>query len=464
VLLLITCACAIPDNSNDDDYEYMTSSENSQAFPDKWLEVPLDHFNLFDNRTWKMRYFVNNEFFKTGQPLFIEVGGEWTIDGTALKSGQMYSLAKKHHGMLVETEHRYYGKSLPFSTNFSTINLKYLQMEQALEDLAYFIEYFKTSTPGLENSMVVLHGCSYPGMLVTWMRLRFPHIVDISYASSAPLGVGLDYPEYFEIVSEVYANVSVSCINTIREGFNKTAELLRTHSGRKIVKNSLKKWNCGNINKMNSLEILNTMLSILNVQNDPIKYEDVACLVLSMDTDDTSPFQRLANLVILKSKDQGACSNDDDDTDNDEDTEGTRNNLAWSYQTCTEMGTFQTLNRANSKHPFAMDATIQESVDECIDDFGEMVTEQVLRTGTERVTRRYGGKKPKVTKVVTIQGTNDPWKHLASLEDYNSEAPVFIVKGSHCVDISPSDDDPDDLIETRKKVRDLISKWINNIT
>lgn len=46
--------------------------------------------------------------------------------------------------------------------------------------------------------------------------------------------------------------------------------------------------------------------------------------------------------------------------------------MSWSYQTCTEQGTFQTLNRSNSRHPFAMDATVEESVEQCVMEFGGM--------------------------------------------------------------------------------------------
>ena len=81
---------------------------------DQWMTVPLDHFNLFDNRTWQMRYKMRKNFFRKGNPLFLEIGGESTIDGSELTSGPIYKLAKRHHGMMVVTEHRYYGKSLPF--------------------------------------------------------------------------------------------------------------------------------------------------------------------------------------------------------------------------------------------------------------------------------------------------------------------------------------------------------------
>lgn len=47
------------------------------------------------------------------------------------------------------------------------------------------------------------------------------------------------FSEYFEIVSDVYANVSVDCIDTIRIGFNQTAELMKTSEGRKQVRDAL---------------------------------------------------------------------------------------------------------------------------------------------------------------------------------------------------------------------------------
>lgn len=427
------------------------------AVNERWLEVPLNHFDLFDNRTWKMRYLVNERFYKPGGPLFIEVGGEWKIDGTNLIVGTFAQLAKQHNGMLVETEHRYYGESLPFGTDFAVPNLKYLQMEQALEDLAYFIEHFKSTNPGMNSSKVIVHGCSYPGMLVTWMRLRFPHIVDISYASSAPLGVGLDYPEFYEVVNDVYANVSSGCIDTIKIGFNQTTNLLKTEDGRAKVREAFKDWTCGDIDDMNSMKILGKIITVLNVMHDPSQYEEVACLTLSLDDDDLEAFQRLANFIILKSKHIASCKDE-------EDPDGDRNGVSWSYQTCTEMGTFQTLNRKNSHHPFEMDLSVEESVADCVNSFGGIVTEHVLRTGIERVIRRYGGLKPKVTKVVTVQGTHDPWKHLAHLEDYGPEAPVWLVDGSHCADVSIRDDDSEQVTGVRIRVKNLISKWIKEIS
>jgi len=49
-------------------------------------------------------------------------------------------LAEKYGVRFFVVEHRFYGKSQPFG-NLSTANLKWLNSEQSLEDLANFIDY-----------------------------------------------------------------------------------------------------------------------------------------------------------------------------------------------------------------------------------------------------------------------------------------------------------------------------------
>ena len=258
-------------------------------------------------------------------------------------------------------------------------------------------------------------------------------------------------------MNDVYANISSECSGTIKIGVNQTLELFKTDEGRTRVRNAFRKWDCGDVDEMNSMEIFGKIVGVLNVMHDPSQYEEVACLAMSMDTDELEEFERLANFVILKSKHIASCKSDPN-------AEPDLNSIAWAYQTCTEMGTFQTLDRKNAHHPFEMDMSVQESVEECVKSFGGIVTEDVLNTGIERVTRRYGGKKPKVTKVISIQGTHDPWKHLAHLEDYGPEAPVWVIDGSHCADFSVRSDDSKEVVEVREKVKKLITKWFKEIS
>jgi len=55
-------------------------------------------------------------------------------------------LAKEFNAVLVYMEHRYYGNSMPFNnqhTAYKPENLKYLTVEQALEDYSEFLHYFR---------------------------------------------------------------------------------------------------------------------------------------------------------------------------------------------------------------------------------------------------------------------------------------------------------------------------------
>lgn len=67
----------------------------------------------------------------------------------------------------------------------STAGLKYHTVDLALADLAYFIETIKKSRGEYESSKVVFFGGSYPGALAIWFRIKYPHLVDVVYASSA---------------------------------------------------------------------------------------------------------------------------------------------------------------------------------------------------------------------------------------------------------------------------------------
>lgn len=57
----------------------------------------------------------NEEFFGgPGSPIFLMAGGEWDIHPAWISAGNMYEMARENKGYLIYTEHRYYGKTLPF--------------------------------------------------------------------------------------------------------------------------------------------------------------------------------------------------------------------------------------------------------------------------------------------------------------------------------------------------------------
>jgi thymus-specific serine protease len=114
---------------------------------------------------------------------------------------------------MISLEHRFYGESQP-TNDMSVENLRYLSSEQALADLASFITYMKTWSPGdfpmttppihlsadLGNGPWVSFGGSYPGSLATWLKSSNPAIVQGTVGSSAPVFSIYDFSQYAQVL------------------------------------------------------------------------------------------------------------------------------------------------------------------------------------------------------------------------------------------------------------------------
>lgn len=60
------------------------------------------------------RYFVNDTFYKSGGPIFLQLGGEGTANPIWTVVGQVSTrFAPNYNALVVLLEHRYYGKSYP---------------------------------------------------------------------------------------------------------------------------------------------------------------------------------------------------------------------------------------------------------------------------------------------------------------------------------------------------------------
>jgi hypothetical protein len=104
------------------------------------------------------------------------------------------NMAKEFGARVLVLEHRYYGTSQPFD-NLNTENLKWLNSEQALEDLASFIVWAKSSEKtGIDPKREwITIGGSYPGALSAWFRMKYPHLVIGAWASSAVINAIDDF-------------------------------------------------------------------------------------------------------------------------------------------------------------------------------------------------------------------------------------------------------------------------------
>ncbi|XP_076286949.1 putative serine protease K12H4.7 isoform X2 [Lasioglossum baleicum] len=437
-----------------------------QKIDEAWIKQPLDHFNPRDNRTWSMRYYENSALFKAGGPILIMIGGEWEISTGFLQTGQMYEVAKVHNGMLYYTEHRYYGKSHP-TEDLASKNLQYLSVDQALADLAYFIET-KKQEKAFQNSVVVVFGGSYAGNMAAWARLKYPHLIQGALASSAPVFAKADFHEYYEVVTESLRKHSQQCVDDVKAAFDAVEELLATPQGPEKLKSY---FNLCEVPKANSSSDLGLFMNSLAerfagiVQYDKVvkgETKIAACCKHMTARYLGSPLQRLARLVA----DEDTCSIGYADFIE----RYTRKpwNMQpdvmrqWFYQTCTEYGYYQTTN--SKKSIFGTLFPLSFFTDMCGDLYGDYFDGKFLDTRVRRTNLMYGGLRPDLRNVIFTNGNIDPWHALSVLQDLNRFSPAILIDGSsHCSDLyNHESTDVPELVQARSRVRTIISSWIKS--
>lgn len=440
-----------------------------QQVVEGWITQRLDHFNHRDNRTWSMRYNENSAFLKNNGPILIMIGGEWQISKGFLQAGLMHEIGSKHGALMYYTEHRFYGKSKP-TEDSSTENLQYLNVDQALADLAYFIET-KKKEMNLEKSPVIVFGGSYAGNMAAWARLKYPHLIQGALASSAPVLAKADFYEYYEVVTQSLGKHSEKCVDNVKLAFTLVEEQLALPDGPEKLKlyfNLCEKPDAKSPNDLGYL--MNTLAEVFatNVQYDTVvngqtKIEALCSVMTAAHLG--SPLQRLA-LLVSKS---GKCfaANYKNFIKKHRDVSWNSSTAAdimrqWIHQTCTEYGYYQTTN--SNRSIFGKMFPLNFFIDMCVDLYDDYNDKKLLDSRVRRTNVMYGGRLPDLRNVIFTNGDIDPWHALSVLEDLNAFSPAIFIKGSsHCRDLyNDEPTDVEDLKKARAKIRGIIGKWVSS--
>ncbi|XP_050448201.1 putative serine protease K12H4.7 [Cataglyphis hispanica] len=433
-----------------------------------WITQPLDHFNYRDNRTWLMRYQENSAFLRENSSILIMIGGEWEISNGFLQGGLMYEIGSKYKALMYYTEHRYYGKSKP-TKDISTENLQYLNVDQALADLAYFIET-KKKEKNLEKSSVIVFGGSYAGNMAAWARLKYPHLIQGALASSAPVYAKADFYEYYEVVTKSLGKYNEKCVEDVKTAFDSVEELLTAQDGPDKLKLYFNLCNVPNVKSPSDLGyLMNTLAEVFAaiVQYDNVVdgQTKIAALCNTMTAAHLgSPLQRLARVV--SKPDVCLDVNYNNFVEKYRDISWNSSVIQssmrqWYHQTCTEYGYYQTTS--SDKSIFGTLFPLSFYIDMCTDLYGDYFNDKILDSRVRRTNIMYGGQLPDLTNVIFTNGDIDPWHSLSVLEDLNTFSPAIVIKGSsHCRDIySDEVTDLEDLKKARARIREIISKWIS---
>jgi len=175
----------------------------------------MDHFNAKNSDTISIKYYYDEYYYdkNPNSPICVMLGGEGPESKLTLQGHFVINdVAEKHHGLMLSLEHRFYGESYP--TDLRDEYLKFLSAEQALADYAEIIVAVKEELKenyGIEDPPVIVFGGSYSGNLAAWFRQKYPNVVDIAYASSAPVYAEVEFVGYYEVVTWALGE---DCANT----------------------------------------------------------------------------------------------------------------------------------------------------------------------------------------------------------------------------------------------------------
>ncbi|CAI7609392.1 unnamed protein product [Penicillium glandicola] len=216
----------------------VTSAQLDAIIDAEYATLPIDH-NDSSVGTYQNRYWVTEEHYKEGGPVFLYDVGEGNAESSAQaylgNTTTFFSQILDHFGGIgIVWEHRYYGASLPYNVSMDTEpeHFLYLNNYQALADIPLFAANFTREsyadvdlTP--EGTPWVMVGGSYSGMRSAFMRHLYPDTIYASYASSAPVEAHIDMSVYFDQVYDgMVGNGYANCTRDIKAALEYVDEQL----------------------------------------------------------------------------------------------------------------------------------------------------------------------------------------------------------------------------------------------
>ena len=448
-----------------------------------YFEQRLTHFDGSNEQTWQQAYYVNDTFWKgpeSGAPVFLCVGGEGpafdpsvTVD--SVHCSNAVDWLEETGALFLAVQHRYYGCSKNATVDCPVNNfdqpteaLKFLNSKQALGDLARFHQY-ATDTYKLDiaKNKWISWGGSYPGMLASWVRLKFPHLIHASVASSAPVHTKLAMPEYNDHVAFAFGLADVGgsdqCVAAITSGHAEIGAMMKTDDGRKKLKVLFPSLPSADWLKTRANQAMFAGEGVAQFpaqDNDP-SCTDPACniekiceMMATLETDHVAALAKVASVQAAWDKTGFFYSF--------EETKAADELPAfWFWQTCAEMGFYQTCD-VGSKCMYTQGLnTLEDNMGPCTTMFG--IDAATVAENVNYTDLYYGGLHPSGTKVLWPNGEVDPWSTLSVLKSPGLEQPVLYVKGAshHFWTHVPKPTDQKPIVQARLAIRKQVSDWLS---
>ncbi len=408
----------------------------------------LNHFNPFDNRKFNERYWISNQYaVSSDSPVIFYICGE--ADCTDHDVTSMLPWAKTINASVVVIEHRFYGQSQPFS-QLTTANLKYMTVNQALEDFAQVVRYMKHDL-GMSGPWIVAGG-SYSGMLSSSFRLKYPELVRGAWSSSGPLNIYADYQGYDQKMVE---DMGPECAAQLRSVIQIAEKAVHDPATLAQLRHQF--------GADDLTDVDDFLFSITDVAAAAVQYRFTAmlCNNLKSSPDPVTAYTAFAKQAatdlgyLPSSYSFGAAT--------DLDAHGPNANLrVFFYQQCTEIGLFQTAYKdpAVSVRSQRLDMNYMRRGCERLFGKGLSDSTAVFRQEFFEPTQH----RESLSEVYYTNGSTDPFGLpgiAAEFGTWNNRGVYaqMIEGGAHCDDLSFRREPDDAHKQAHAQIRLLLKKW-----
>ncbi|KAL5976614.1 hypothetical protein ACLOJK_020947 [Asimina triloba] len=443
---------------------YEVKSLAEDELETRYYTQTLDHFSYMPESytTFQQRYVMNSKNWggaKASAPIFVYTGDESGLFADIETTGFLTDIAPRYKSLIVCIEHRYYGESVPFGStdeafrNSSTLG--YFSSAQALADYAELIISLKKNLSA-EHCPVVAVGGSYGGMLASWFRLKYPHIVIGALASSAPVLYFDDItPEngYLSVVTKDFREISESCYSTIRESWFEMDRIASQANGLTLLAHKFK--TCSSLKSISELKDYLGVMFMGAAQYDYPPRFPVRAMCRAMDRapQGSEILDRIFAGVVARMRPRPCYDVHEFDGH-------TTRIQPWHWQTCTEMvmpigcGSNDTMFQ---EQPF----NLKTFTEECLKMAGVVprphwITTEFGGHNIKSILQRFG------SNIIFSNGLRDPYSAGGVLHNISdSIVALHTTQGAHCMDLlgaTPSD--PEWIISQRKQEIEIIDGWI----
>ncbi|XP_017060742.1 putative serine protease F56F10.1 [Drosophila ficusphila] len=288
-----------------------------------------------------------------------------------------------------------------------------------MADVATLIRSLKENTTYFGESKVFLVGGSYSGLMVPWFAKLYPSLIDLGWASSAPVRFKTEFWEFYANVFKLILKIGgKECHSHITKGFDTLKAEIDKHDLKELIEMNICGFDHTNDSYVfNLFEILTRVIGTLvqdeNIQKacDEISRTSFASyLKKELHGDSTKCYDSVSSLESLK--------------DIHYTTDSAR---LWLYQCCSELGNFKT-----SKY-----VPRDFWLDMCTDVFGHTFSFCYINRKVKKTDRNFQDMESNESfrRVFLTQPELDAWS-VTKVRKHNR---TYILEGAtHCEDLEKS--------------------------